>query len=306
MYAQFYGLTGLPFQLTPDSRFFFRSTGHARAISHLIYGLEQQEGFIVVTGEVGAGKTTLVELLWSRLDSASYVMNRIMTTRVSADDLMRLVASGFGVGAAADKAALLRLTEEKLREIRATNRRALLVIDEVQNLSVEGLKELRMLSNLTADARSLLQIILLGQPEFRQTIAKPELNQVRQCVLASYHLGPLTLAETQAYVEHRLAMVGWDGRPAWQAAAFASIHQHTSGIPRRINRLCSRLLLHGALEESDVITAAMVEQTAAELDGDVGEEVAPATPVPAQAASDMASRVEMLQGILKLLGATVS
>ena len=101
-------------------------------------------------------------------------------------------------------------------------------------------------------------------------------------------------------------MVGWDGRPAWQAAAFASIHQHTNGIPRRINRLCSRLLLHGALEESDVITAAMVEQTAAELDGDVGEEVAPATPVPAQLASDMASRVEMLQGILKLLGATVS
>ena len=303
MYAQFYGLTGLPFQLTPDSRFFFRSAGHSRAISHLIYGLEQQEGFIVITGEVGAGKTTLVELLWSRLDSASYVMNRIMTTRVSADDLMRLVASGFGVAAAADKAQLLRLTEEKLREVRASGRRALLVIDEVQNLSVEGLKELRMLSNLSADGRSLLQIILLGQPEFRQTIAKPELNQVRQCVLASYHLGPLTLAETQAYVEHRLAMVGWDGRPAWQAAAFAGIHRHTGGIPRRINRLCSRLLLHGALEEAGVITAAMVQATAAELDEDIGGEAPPAPPAPAQPTGDLASRVEMLQGILKLLGA---
>ncbi len=301
MYAKYYGLTGLPFQLTPDSQFFFGSTGHSRAISHLVYGLEQQEGFIVITGEVGAGKTILVEVLASQLDRTAYLIVRIMTTLVTGDDLLRLVASGLDLPDAADKATLLRQIEARLRGLRAEGRRPLLVVDEVQGLSVAGLEELRMVSNIAEGGRSLLQIILLGQPEFRQTLAKPELNQLRQRVLASYHLGPLSREEVRAYVLHRLTAVGWTGRPAWEEAAFAALHQHTGGIPRRINRLCSRVLLYGGLEESALITAAMVESTAAELDADIGGEAAPS--MLASPTNELTGRVKALESkFARLLG----
>ncbi len=297
MYAEYYGLSAMPFQLTPDSRFFFGSTGHSRAISHLVYGLAQEEGFIVVTGEVGAGKTTLVERLWSQLDRSTYVIARVMTTQVSADDLLRLAAGAFGVEETADKATLLRRIESTLRMHRAEGRRTLLVVDEVQGLSIAGLEELRMLSNVSEDGRALLQTILLGQPEFRATLGRPELNQLRQRVLASYHLGPLSADETRAYIEHRLRAVGWSGiRPAWEDGAFDAIHQHTAGIPRRINRLCSRVLLYGALEESEFITAAMVDNTAMELQRDIGSDPAPGFRIAdAVQGEDLTGRVQALE-----------
>ncbi len=300
MYTKYYGLTGLPFQLTPDSQFFFGSSGHSRALSHLVYGLQQQEGFIVITGEVGAGKTTLVDWLWSQLDHSQYVMVRIMTTLVSSDDLLRLVAAGFGVEDAPDKATLLRRTEDKLVSLRAQGRRPLLIVDEVQGLSVSGLEELRMVSNIAQGGRSLLQIILLGQPEFRQTFARPQLNQLRQRVLASYHLGPLSAEETQAYVRHRLTAVGWDGVPAWEPAAFERVHQRSGGIPRRINRLCSRVLLYGALEETALITAAMVEDTASELEADIGADPR-SEHAPASQGSELSGRIAALEGKLDRL-----
>ena len=281
MYSEFYGFTGMPFQLTPDSRFFFGSSGHGRAMSHLVYGLSQEEGFIVVTGEVGAGKTTLVEHLWSQLDRSSYMIARVMTTQVSADDLLRLAAAAFGVEDAPDKATLLRRIEETLRYHREQGRRALLVVDEVQGLTVGGLEELRMLSNVSQDGRPLLQTILLGQPEFRRTLGRPELNQLRQRVLASYHLGPLSPEETRSYIEHRLHAVGWTDRPFWEAEAFGEVHAATDGIPRRINRLCSRVMLYAALEESSVITGEMVQDTAHELLADIGSESAVMPPEPA-------------------------
>ena len=278
MYDRFYGFTGMPFQLTPDSRFFYGSKGHSRAIAHLTYGLAQGEGFIVVTGEVGAGKTTLVERLWSQLDRSTYTLARISTTQVSGDDLFRLTAAGFGLDTEAgafdtagrlDKSLLLRRFEAMLREHRLAGRRCLLVVDEVQNLSVAALEELRMLSNITEDGQASLQTILLGQPQFRRMLASPELDQLRQRVLASYHLGPLSEDETRAYIEHRLAAVGWAGNPAWRDDAFAAVFRHTDGIPRRINRLCSRVLLYGALEESPAISRSMVETTAEELQKDL-------------------------------------
>lgn len=280
MYDKFYHFDGIPFLLTPDSRFFFGSSGHSRAIAHLVYGLAQEEGFIVITGEVGAGKTTLVEQLWSQLDRQNYVIARVVTTQVSPDDLLRLVMANFGIDdtPGQDKATLLRRFEFMVQEQRRAGRRCLLVVDEVQNLKLSALEELRMLSNITVDGRASLQTILLGQPQFRPVLASPDAEQLRQRVLASYHLGPLTEAETRGYIEHRLKLVAWQDDPHWETAAFAAVHHHTCGIPRRINTLCSRILLYGALEEAHTITADMVETTAGELSEDLGAGLAPVVP----------------------------
>jgi putative secretion ATPase (PEP-CTERM system associated) len=272
VYDEFYKFSGIPFQLTPDNRFFFDSSCHGRALAHLAYGLTQEEGFIVITGEVGAGKTTLCEQLWSKLDRNSYVLARIVTTRVSGDDLLRLAVANFGIAddGTTDKAALLYRFEHMAHNQRAAGRRCLLVVDEVQNLSLAALEELRMLSNITVDGRASVQTILFGQPQFRATLVNPELEQLRQRVLASYHLGPLTEVETRAYIEHRLKRVGWTDDPRWDDAAFTCLYRSTDGIPRRINTLCSRVLLYGAVEETHTITGTMVETTAQELSQDLG------------------------------------
>ena len=310
MYTQHFGFSGLPFQLTPDSRFFYGSSGHARAISHLVYGLSQEEGFVVVTGEVGAGKTTLTEQLWSQLDRATYVIGRVVTTQVAGDDLLRLVLASFGIESeGVDKATLLRRFEDMLRGERANGRRCVLVVDEVQNLSFAALEELRMLSNLTIDDgaggnRSSLQTILLGQPQFRRMLASPDLDQLRQRVLASYHLGPLSPDETRSYIEHRMSMVGWNGEnPRWEPAAFTAVHRHTGGIPRRVNTLCGRVLLFGALGELPAIDASAVDETANELQQDLGAGAPPPPPPPPVAfenrraadASGVMTRIEALE-----------
>ena len=307
MYEKFYNFSAMPFQLTPDSRFFFGSKQHSRAIAHLNYGLAQGEGFIIITGEVGAGKTTLVEWLRTQVDLNAYTIARVSTTQVREDDLFRLAMAGFGLtDEGLGKAALLGRFEQLLREHQAEGRRCLLIVDEVQNLSVAALEELRMLSNLTVDGRTPLQTILLGQPQFRRALASSSLDQLRQRVLTSYHLGPLTHDETRGYVEHRLSAVGWDGDPQVEDAAFDAIYGSTDGVPRRINRLCSRVLLYGALEETHDVTAAMVEQTAEELQRDLEgarAEWANLPPVPATmsggaatfASADLVSRVEALE-----------
>jgi putative secretion ATPase (PEP-CTERM system associated) len=271
VYDSFFRLSGIPFQLTPDNRFFFGSAGHSRAISHLVYGLAQEEGFIVITGEVGAGKTTLVEHLWTQLDRRTYVIGRVVTTQVSGDDLLRLAVTSFGVAdGGADKATLLRRFEQMVREQRAAGRRVLLVVDEAQNLTVAALEELRMLSNITVDGRASLQTILLGQPQFRPLLARPDLEQLRQRVLASYHLGPLSERETRQYIEHRLRTVGWTDDPHWTDGAFIRVFRATDGIPRRVNTLCGRVLLYAALEEAHTVTEDMVTATAGELEQDLG------------------------------------
>jgi general secretion pathway protein A len=296
VYQKFYHLTGLPFLLTPDRRFFFGSSGHSRAIAHLVYGLSQEEGFVVITGEVGAGKTTLVEQLWTQLDRNTYVMSRVVTTRVSGDDLLRLAMAGFGLEAeiGSDKATLLLRYEQIVREHRNAGRRLLLLVDEVQNLPLSALEELRMLSNITVDGKASVQTILLGQPQFRPMLAARDADQLRQRVLASYHLGPLSESETRGYIEHRLRTVGWKNDPAWDDDVFPAIHRQTGGIPRRINTLCSRVLLLGSLEEVHTITAEMVDTTADELNEDLGaggvampepEPAVFAPPVPAMAQS---------------------
>lgn len=316
MYEKFYQLTGIPFLLTPDRRFFFGSSGHSRAIAHLVYGLSQEEGFVVITGEVGAGKTTLVEQLWTQLDRTTYVMSRVVTTRVSGDDLLRLAMAGFGLEAeiGADKATLLVRYEQLVREHRKHGRRLLLLVDEVQNLPLIALEELRMLSNITVDGKASVQTILLGQPQFRPMLAMRDADQLRQRVLASYHLGPLSESETRAYIEHRMRLVGWKNDPAFEPDAFDALHRQTGGIPRRINTLCSRVLLLGALEEAHTITAEMVNRTADELNEDLGAggvalpetppepapTLVPSAPTSSQDIDGLAGRIMLLeQGALR-------
>lgn len=269
MYAEYYGLKAMPFQLTPDCQFFFDSREHSRAFAHLAYGLEQGEGFIVITGEIGAGKTMLVEQLWSQLDPNKFVAARVLTTQVSGDDLLRLVARGFGLAEAADKAALLQRLEQLFADTYEVEKRCLLVIDEVQNLPVPALEELRMLSNITVVGRAPFQCLLLGQPQFRHMLADKQLEQLQQRVLASYHLGPLTGSETRDYVQHRLTTAGWAGNPSFEDTAFVAIHRHSAGIPRKINTLCSRVLLAAYLDEAHHISERMVNDVAEELHRDL-------------------------------------
>jgi general secretion pathway protein A len=263
MFADFYKLSG---PLSPDHRFFFGSQTHQKALAYLNFGLLQGEGFIVVTGDVGAGKTTLVGHLLSQLDSSKYVAAKVVTTQLDADDTLRMVASAFGLQQEGlDKATLLRRFESFLRDNQRSGRRVLLLIDEAQNLPARSLEELRMLSNFQINEKAALQFYLLGQPQFRQTLAHENLEQLRQRVIASHHLAPMEAHETRAYIEHRLALVNWTGDPKFTDDAFAKIYQHTGGVPRRINTLCTRLLLFGALEERHEIGAEVVEEVVRDL-----------------------------------------
>ena len=260
MYLDHYGLKDFPFQLTPDHRFFFDSRPHRKAMAYLTYGLSKGEGFIVVTGEVGAGKTTLMNYLLTSLSGQNIVTAKIVNTQVQADDLLRLTAAAFGIDRGdMNKGLLLRALEATLARHASAGRRGLLIVDEAQGLDYAPLEELRMLSNLQVGSRSILQICLLGQPEFRKTIVRPELDQLRQRVVASYHLGSLDTEDTQGYIQHRLLQAGWRGHPHFATDAAAAIHDHTGGIPRKINFLCDRLLLYGYLEDKDRLGAADVE-----------------------------------------------
>ena len=263
MYEAFFGFTGKPFQLNPDPAFFFASRGHARAHAYLQYGLHQSEGFIVVTGEVGAGKTTLVRSLLNRLDPTRVVAAQLVTTQLDAEDLLTSVAAGFGVPAVgARKSEVLANVEAYLVSLAAQGRRALLVVDEAQNLTARAIEELRMLSNFQLENRSLLQSFLVGQPELRQIMRSPQIQQLSQRVIASYHLGPMDRKETQAYIEHRLKHVGWQGNPSFDGAAFDEIHASSGGIPRRINLLANRIMLAAYLGERHAISAGDVTSVA--------------------------------------------
>jgi len=250
MYESFYGFSAKPFQLRPDPTFYYGSKGHRRAMAYLEYGLAQGEGFIVLTGEVGAGKTTLARNLFRSLESKKIVAAQIVSTHVDSNDILKLVAAAFGLPyAELSKAALLLELERFLRSCYQQDKRVLLLVDEVQNLSQPTLEELRMLSNFQTNDAPLLQTFLLGQPEFRKILLDQNMQQLRQRVIATYHLGPMDEMETKAYIEHRLKTVGWNDDPVIDDGAYELIHQYSGGVPRKINLFCDRMLMMGCLEE---------------------------------------------------------
>ncbi|MFY7837952.1 MAG: XrtA/PEP-CTERM system-associated ATPase [Novosphingobium sp.] len=285
MYDEFYGLSGRPFQLTPDPRFYFESGTHRKALSYLGYGLAQGEGFIVITGEVGAGKSTLAAHLMASVDRQRLTAAQIVTSALDGEELIHVAARAFGLEVAGhDKATALAQIEAFLHHEAREGRRCLLVVDESQNLSVEALEELRMLSNFQLGAHPLLQILLLGQPEFRTLLqTSDELEQLRQRVIASHHLDAMEPAEVGAYIEHRLALVGWQGRPQFDARVYADLAKASGGVPRRVNQIINRLLLMGAVEQRDHIDAAMLQAVLSDLAGDGGLSTTQpkVTPVPA-------------------------
>ncbi len=271
MYEQFYDLAARAFQLTPDPQFYFESASHRRALSYLGYGLNQGEGFIVITGEVGAGKSTLVAHLMARVDPAALTVAKIVTTALDGSGLVHMVAGAFGLAAdGQDKASMLAAIERFLQDEARAGRRCLLIVDECQNLDLAALEELRMLSNFQLGSCPLLQSLLLGQPEFRRTLAQhPALEQLRQRIIASHHLEGLSSGEVEDYVSHRLRQVGWQGaNPVLGHDLMAALYQHTGGIPRRVNQVMNRLLLLGAIEERDELTCAMLDAVIAEMTAD--------------------------------------
>mgnify|MGYP003649268071 FL=1 len=265
MYENYYGLTSKPFQLTPDPSFFFGSKWHKRAMSYLQYGLSQAEGFIVITGDIGTGKTTIANSLLDDMQE-NIVAAQIVTPKLSPDELVKMVASKFNVPVkGSTKSDILTDLEAFLMGLHQQGKRALLLVDEAQNLPLETIEELRMLSNFQAGGKPLLQSFLLGQEELQPILRAPNMEQFRQRIVASCHLAPLTDAECQGYIEYRMQHAGWDGRALFSADAYDRIFQFTHGIPRKINTLMDRILLFGFLEELQTFDEEAVENVIKEV-----------------------------------------
>jgi general secretion pathway protein A len=300
MYSDFYGFAAAPFQLTPDAAFYFESQTHRKALSYLGYGLAQGEGFVVITGEVGAGKSTLAAHLLATIDPARLTAVQVACGKLDGDEIIHVVAHAFGlaVDSRSAKGEVLGLIERFLHEEARAGRRCLLVVDEVQNLTIAALEELRVLSNFQLGAHPLLQTLLLGQPEFRSALqSHPSLEQLRQRVIASHHLEAMEASEVERYIAHRLGCVGWAGKPSFANRVFADLYTASGGVPRRINQIVNRLLLLGAIEQKSHIDSVMLAQVLTELAGDGGlqlehveaDQVSPSEVLPRVAAQPAAS-----------------
>ena len=277
MFDEFYGLRGSPFQLTPDPAFFYESLTQRKALSYLSYGLAQGEGFIVITGDIGAGKSTLVAYLMATIDRSRLTAAQVVTSKLDGEEMVQVVAHAFGLMMAGhDKTSALAAIESFLHTEARAGRRCLLVVDESQHLSIEALEELRMLSNFQLGSHPLLQILLLGQPEFRANIqGHPQLEQLRQRVIAAHHLDPMEASEVEPYILHRLRLVGWNGNPAFDQRVFREIYTATGGIPRRINMIVNRLLILGGVEQRRRIDGVMLAQVISEMTADGALQLAP-------------------------------
>jgi general secretion pathway protein A len=296
MYEAFYGLSNKPFQLNPDPSFYFGSKQHRRAKAYLDYGVSRNEGFIVITGEIGAGKTTLLRALIDGLHGSNVIVGHLVTTQLGAEDTLRMVGAAFGFRVKdVPKSELLITLEAFLISQTSKGKRCLLIVDEAQNLTPRAVEELRMLSNFQFGNQALMQSFLVGQPEFREILQRPEMEQFRQRVAATCHIGPLDAEETQHYIEHRLKCAGSTGKPSFEADAFTAIHQASGGIPRRINSVCDRLLLLGFLAGKTHLAKADVDEVMRDIAQESALPSAPAVPAVRSAAGAVGGNSDVME-----------
>jgi general secretion pathway protein A len=267
MYEAFYGLSAPPFSITPDPRFVFFSRRHREAFDHLLFGIKGRKGFIQITGEVGAGKTTICRAVLEQLRTG-YATALILNPVMTGIQLLRAVLHELGQDDRGnDRVKLLQRLNAFLLAAAADGVEVVLFIDEAQDMPPELLEEVRLLSNLETDDRKLLQIVLVGQPELRDRLDRPELRQLRQRITVRYHIEPLDARETEAYILHRLSVAGSTGRPQFTPAAVRALHRYSRGIPRLINAACDTTLLAGYVEERDLLTWWQVRRAIRELEG---------------------------------------
>ena len=301
MYQEFYHLKGKPFQLSADARFFFNSSAHNRAMAYLRYGVKQGEGFIVITGGIGTGKTMLVRNLFRELNPAQVNAAQLVSTQLNADDLLRMVAASYQLEHEdISKTQLLKNLEDFFLQQFKAGKRNLIVVDEAQNLPLQSIEELRMLSNFQVEGRALVQSFLLGQNELKRKLGATTMEQFRQRIIAGYHLRALDVSELSNYVEHRLMHVGWKNDPIFSAETFQAIYDATQGVPRKINTLCDRLMLFGCLEELHELKVEHVNLVADEIrdefSDDPLDDEPTALPVVSTAASnELLSRLTVLE-----------
>ncbi|WDE12237.1 XrtA/PEP-CTERM system-associated ATPase [Thalassomonas haliotis] len=304
MYENYYGLNARPFLLSPDPKFFFASNHHQRALSYLQYGLDQGEGFIVITGPIGTGKTTIARNLLNNLGDESIVAAQLVTTKLAPHELLELIAAEFQLDVVSkSKAEMLQAIEKFLISLHKQGKRALLLVDEAQNLPAETVEELRMLSNFQLNNKPLIQSFLLGQEELKGIIQAPNMEQFRQRIIASAHLKPLSCEEVQSYIRHRLAQAGYQKEELFSENAYQLIFEKTLGVPRKINIFVDRLLLFGFLEELSVIDSNAINDVAEEMDIELTGSIHAQQPVgaaePAQLVVNSSENVESMREVLR-------
>lgn len=272
MYLEYYGLSEPPFDITPNPRFLFYTPKHREAFNHLLYGIRERKGFIQLTGDVGAGKTTICRSMLDQL-GPSFETALILNPVLDGDGLVKAIAMEFGLpvkGLQLDRLETLQMLNEFLLGLIEKKKDAVLIIDEAQDLSDELLEQVRLLSNLETYDRKLLQIVLMGQPELRDRLNNPRLRQLRQRITVRYHLTPLQFSELPRYVQHRLAVAGSKGPPYFTTPAFWRIHRYTQGVPRLVNAVCDKCCLAGFVRQTDRIDFQMVGLAIRELEGKIG------------------------------------
>lgn len=266
MYQAFYKFHSKPFQLTPDPAMLFPSKGHKRAMSYLLYGLEQGEGFVMITGAVGTGKTLLIQKLFEELAHRDIAIAGIASANLDGEDILPAVASAFQLAyEGRGKEALLQDLRQHLASLRERHSHALLVVDEAQTLTAAALEMLRILSNFEINGHALLQVFLIGQAELQRTIVDHRMEQLRQRIIASHKLEPMGAEECRDYILHRLRAVGWNHDPELAPGIFAGIYLAGRGIPRKVNLIMDRLLLHGYLEELHILDQAALTTVLKEI-----------------------------------------